>query len=400
MSQSNGRVKMLPRDFMSGSQEKWKTSKLLSNLKTQSCLPWHMGGDLNKIFYHSEKKGGPPKSQTLVNNFRDSFMENGLYDLGYSGYQLTWCNYQQNGTVVEERLDHFCADTDWPLIFPNVQVNHVDSDISNHLPILLKCSPNTRDRSSRGKHFHFENMWHIDPSCNCYLTLVVLLCWYGDANTQWFHYWVTMRKAKNKIVGLYDASGIWRTTHDEITSIVTSYFGELFTYSSPTHVEDVLDCGCLDLPLSNPSPHIVPLTLISRLVTLLILLMGVVMINGIFLLCDAELIIKTPLCESWPSNKLIWHYSTNGIFTVCLAYYMLIDDKLNKAASPFLRNIKHWRAIWSSNIPPYIWSHRRISNPCHLRGPPSYQCMDRQWGRPGPQVSATWPTASLKLVTS
>ncbi|KAJ8434560.1 hypothetical protein Cgig2_014391 [Carnegiea gigantea] len=343
-----------------------------------------MGGDLNKIFYHSEKKGGPPKSQTLIDNFRDSFMDNGLYDIGYSGYQFTWCNYQQNGTVVEERLDHFCVDTDWPLIFPNVQVNHVDSDISDHLPILLKCSPNTRDRSSRGKHFHFENMWHIDPSCNCYLTLVVLLCWYGDANTQWFHSWVTMRKAKNNIVGLYDASGIWRTTHDEIASIVTSYFGELFTYSSPTHVEDVLDCILniwQDRWLPQPASF-EPITPYCATYS------------------NFKLIIKTPLCESWPLNKLIWHYSTNDIFTVRLAYYMLIDDKLNKAASPSLRNIELWRAIWSSNIPPCIWSHRRISNPCRLRGPSSYQCMDRQWGRPGPRVSATWPTASLKLVTS
>jgi len=51
-----------------------------------------------------------------------------------------------------------------------------------------------------------------------------------------------MRKTKNNIVGLYDANGVWHTTHDEIAYIVTNYFGELFTSSSPSHVEDVLDC--------------------------------------------------------------------------------------------------------------------------------------------------------------
>jgi len=65
---------------------------------------------------------------------------------------------------------------------------------------------------------------------------------YGDMNAQRFHSWETMRKAKNNIVGLYDANGVWRTTHDEIASAATSYFCELFTYSSLTHVEDVLDC--------------------------------------------------------------------------------------------------------------------------------------------------------------
>ncbi|KAJ8430219.1 LOW QUALITY PROTEIN: hypothetical protein Cgig2_009397 [Carnegiea gigantea] len=121
-----------------GSQEKWKTGAPLSDLRTHSRLPWLMGGDLNEIFHHSEKKRGPSKSQTLIDKFRESFLDNGLYDLGYSGYEFTWRNYQQNGTVVEERLDRFCADTDWSLSFPNAHVTHGDSDISDHLPILLK----------------------------------------------------------------------------------------------------------------------------------------------------------------------------------------------------------------------------------------------------------------------
>jgi len=95
-------------------------------------------------------------------------MDNDLYDLGYSGYAFTWCNYQHNGTVVEETL--FCADTDWSLIYPNAQVTHMDSDISDHLPILLKCSPNAGRGNQQGKHCHFENMWLTDASCKDVIT--------------------------------------------------------------------------------------------------------------------------------------------------------------------------------------------------------------------------------------
>ena len=50
-------------------------------------------------------------------------------------------------------------------MFPTALVSHVDSDISYHLTILLKCSPRTVDKSAQKKRFMFENIWFTEPSC-------------------------------------------------------------------------------------------------------------------------------------------------------------------------------------------------------------------------------------------
>jgi len=64
---------------------------------------------LNEIFYHSEKHGGPAKGYAQIDSFRDAFVDNGLFDLGYEGYDFTWNRWQNGEPVVEERLDCFYA---------------------------------------------------------------------------------------------------------------------------------------------------------------------------------------------------------------------------------------------------------------------------------------------------
>jgi len=48
------------------------------------------------------------------------------------------------------------------------------------------------------------------------------------------------------------------------------------------------------------------------------------LISHIFLPCVAELIMSIPLCAPWPFDKLIWHYDSHDLFTVCSVYHMLV----------------------------------------------------------------------------
>ena len=77
----------------------------------------------------------------MLDNFRNAFLDARLFDLGYSGYELTCCNYRENGVIVEERLDRFCGNTDWSLLFPSAHFSHIDFNSSDHHPIFLKCPP-------------------------------------------------------------------------------------------------------------------------------------------------------------------------------------------------------------------------------------------------------------------
>ncbi|KAJ8423958.1 hypothetical protein Cgig2_007562 [Carnegiea gigantea] len=85
-------------------------------------------------------------------------------------YDFTWCNFQENGIVVKERLDRYCADTEWSLLFLNAFVSHINSDISYHLPILLKCHPRINKRSAQKRLLMFENIWFTEPACKDMVT--------------------------------------------------------------------------------------------------------------------------------------------------------------------------------------------------------------------------------------
>jgi len=123
------------------------------------------GRDLNEIFYNSEKRGGPRKPQSHIDSFRNAFLDIGLYDMGFAGYEYTWSRWHNGRVVVEEWLDRFYATTEWSLLFPEANVTHIDSDRSDHLPIFLRCFPTRRRGGHYPARFRFENMWLSDPSC-------------------------------------------------------------------------------------------------------------------------------------------------------------------------------------------------------------------------------------------
>lgn len=78
------------------------------------------------------------------------------------------------------------------------------------------------------------------------------------------------------------------------------------------------------------------------------------LINNIFLPCDAESIMNIPLCSSWPTDILIWHCNSRGIFTIRSAHDMLVNDTQSSGGSSSSQDKHLWHSIWGCNVPPQI----------------------------------------------
>ncbi|KAJ8425866.1 hypothetical protein Cgig2_028211 [Carnegiea gigantea] len=322
-------------------QHKLKTGPMVLDLYLRSSLPWLVGGDLKEIFYNTEK-GGPSRLRFV--------------QLGFSGHEYTWWNGRQDDGSVEERLDRFCANTDWSLIFLEAQVTHVDFEMSDHMPILLRTKPVHSDvvdnflakieicskelakwnTATFGnvrleiKKFELQLKSKIDAANRRSILTSIsewrkkeeVLWWqrarsnylkYEDSNMRWFHSQASMRRARNHTDGFLDDANIITTKPEEFINLKVR---DLIEFEAGTWRES----------------HI----------------------REIFLPCDAEAILDIPPCVSWPANKLIWHFTATGVFTVQLAYHMRLNWVDAMSSSSENRSSKMWKMLWALDAPPRI----------------------------------------------
>ncbi|KAJ8448576.1 hypothetical protein Cgig2_012220 [Carnegiea gigantea] len=88
---------------------KLRTCVVLEELCSHSDLLWLVGGTLMRFSTMGTSSEALSNRRRLLGEFRDTFDECGLYDLGFSGYDYTWWNGQKGERSVEERLDRFYA---------------------------------------------------------------------------------------------------------------------------------------------------------------------------------------------------------------------------------------------------------------------------------------------------
>lgn len=96
---------------------------------------------------------------------------------------------------------------------------------------------------------------------------------------------------------------------------------------------------------------------------------------------DAELVLDIPLCDLWPSDRIIWHFSNSGDFTVKSAYFLarwMANGDLPCPSSDSIRVV--WKRLWNLNIPPrmklFVWKvgTNALATKCNLaRRIPNFQ---------------------------
>jgi hypothetical protein len=144
------------------------TCELISDLsRTNTHDNWLLFGDFNLIRSPNEKYGGNSNNSSLINLFDDTLNNCNLVDLGYHGDIYTWTNNQMNETHIKERLDRFCATTNWISMFPRTNNYHLLNYMSD--PILLVFGTNNDFREDSRSKVHikrFENGWIQEQACN------------------------------------------------------------------------------------------------------------------------------------------------------------------------------------------------------------------------------------------
>ena len=95
--------------------------------------------------------------------FRNIIHKCGFKDLGFSGFEFTWCNQQEGNDRIYLRLDRALATPGWIKHFSNVRVQHLEETTSDHCPLVLVDSNSFQ---KCGKHrFFFKAMWTRRANC-------------------------------------------------------------------------------------------------------------------------------------------------------------------------------------------------------------------------------------------
>jgi exonuclease III len=152
----------------SNHHQKPRTCELISDLSSSNHHEnWLLFGDFNLILNSNEKYGGRHNCDNTASLCHNTFNSCSLTDLGFHGDIFTWSNNQEGNDHIKERLDRFCASTNWITKFPRFINYHLLNFASDHKPILLVFGTNLdfrNDSHTKIMTKRFENMWIQDQT--------------------------------------------------------------------------------------------------------------------------------------------------------------------------------------------------------------------------------------------
>ncbi|CAM8929085.1 unnamed protein product [Rhodiola kirilowii] len=134
-----------------------ETWNLLRTLRGALDLPWLVFGDFNEVLFGWEVKGRCVRGEWQMKSFRSVIQECGLIDLGFRGSNFTFSNRRKGLFETKARLDRAFANCSWRNLFPNAEVVHEISGMSDHRPIVIRWEG--VQSTEKLKLFRFEPMW-------------------------------------------------------------------------------------------------------------------------------------------------------------------------------------------------------------------------------------------------
>ncbi|KAK8572705.1 hypothetical protein V6N12_028752 [Hibiscus sabdariffa] len=136
----------------------------LLTVKFRNGEAWLLSGDFNALIRIEERFGGLISQLGVSSLFWDFVYNDGLFEVEYRGADFTWW-----WCLLYERLDRYLVSDAWYLSFPNTMVIHLDRVGSDHCPLILIMTQQTRSTDDR--LFCFIVAWQDHPQYNEFLTL-------------------------------------------------------------------------------------------------------------------------------------------------------------------------------------------------------------------------------------
>lgn len=79
-----------------------------------------------------------------------------------------------------------------------------------------------------------------------------------------------------------------------------------------------------------------------------------VFLKGLFWEEDVHHIVSIPICALREPDRWIWHYSKNGVFSICSAYKLLSEGLFLVESFQVGGYSNWWHKLWSLQIPSKI----------------------------------------------
>uniref|UniRef100_A0A803PHA9 Reverse transcriptase domain-containing protein n=1 Tax=Cannabis sativa TaxID=3483 RepID=A0A803PHA9_CANSA len=139
------------------------TWEQIRSLKTKYTWPWCIIGDLNNVSSQSDKRGGNPYPNWLIDGFGSMLDDCRLFDMDLCGYPFTWERGRGTNSWIEVRIDRALVSQSWLDLFPLAKLLNLEVTTSDQCPLQLML--NNETKAVFKKQFRFENLWLREPGC-------------------------------------------------------------------------------------------------------------------------------------------------------------------------------------------------------------------------------------------
>ncbi|XP_015159297.1 uncharacterized protein [Solanum tuberosum] len=210
----------------------------LHDIAANMSLPWVVGGNFNVITDEEEKYGGLPVQYNETEDFVHCINTCQLVDLGFKGSIYTWWNGRSDTTCIFKRLDRCLGNQALQISFPNLEVEHLIIQGSDHYRLILTTRTDMRHIR---KSFRFLNFWVEHET----FQQVVADNWQESYSSDpFFNFHNKLKKAltEKDFKRGYKIIEDWLDIEEDITREAIRFYTDQFTESNLNIDFEMLEC--------------------------------------------------------------------------------------------------------------------------------------------------------------